>query len=213
MSEKMHIIFDFNGVIIADEKIHFLATQAALKKVLNQQISEELYLKYFMGRTNEAAFLHYFKDTDIVYSIDEICKIKSIIYMELVQKEDLSVPSTINFIKEFKHLFTYSVVSGARKSEILFHLQKLGIENLFSSILSSEDITESKPSPQGFLKAIALSKIPTEHTYIIEDSLSGVQAAKAANAFCIALTTTHTPEELFHADLVVSDLSINCFKR
>ncbi|WGL58547.1 HAD family phosphatase [Pigmentibacter sp. JX0631] len=209
--EKKHIIFDFNGVIVDDEKIHFLSSQLALKEIFNHDLSQELYFKFFIGRTNEKAFEDYFKMLDIDSSIAEIIKIKNKIYMQLVETENVAIPSTISFIRKYKNDFSYSVVSGASKNEIWFHLKKLGIENLFLNILSCEDITESKPSPQGFLKAINLSHIPANQTVIIEDSISGVRAAKAANTFCIALTTSHTKEELHQADIVVSELNISCF--
>nr|BFD30428.1 HAD family phosphatase [Pigmentibacter ruber] len=211
--EKKHVIFDFNGVVVDDEKIHFLSSKIALKESFNHDFSEELYLKFFIGRTNEKAFEDYFKMLNIDSSIEEIIKIKNKIYMQIIQTEDVAIPSTINFINEYKNNFIYSIVSGASKNEILFHIKKLGIESLFLNIISCEDITESKPSPQGFLKAINLSHIPVNQTVIIEDSISGVKAAKAANAFCIALTTSHTKEELYQADIIVPELNISCFTK
>lgn len=212
MNKKVHIIFDFNGVIIDDEKIHYKATQEVLKKSFNKYLSEDLYYKYFIGKTNEKAFFDYFVALNINADINEVCKLKSLIYMEFVQQENVTIQATVNFIKNYSSIYNFSIVSGANKNEILYHLKCLGIDNLFLNIIASEDITESKPSPEGYLKAISLSAIPVEQTIIVEDSLSGVKAAKAAKAYCIALTTTHTKEELVLADLVVNELSINSIK-
>ncbi len=212
MHKQVHIIFDFNGVIVDDEKIHFKATQEILKKNFNKYLSEELYYKYFIGKTNAKAFADYFAGMNINVDIDAACKLKSLFYMEFIQKENVAIQPTVNFIKNYSNNYSFSIVSGANRSEILHHLKCLGIEHLFINIIASEDIIESKPSPEGYLKAISLAKIPAEQTVIVEDSLSGVKAAKAANAYCIALTTTHTKEELVLADLVVNELSIKCIK-
>ncbi|NCY17578.1 MAG: hypothetical protein EBX39_12635 [Actinobacteria bacterium] len=125
--QKKHIIFDFNGVIVDDEKIHFLSSKLALKEVFNHDLSQESYFKFFIGRTNEKAFEDYFEMLNIDSSIDGIIKLKNKIYMKIVETENVAIPS------------------------------------------------------------------------------------KAANAFCIALTTSHTKEELYQADIVVSELNISCF--
>ncbi len=47
--------------------------------------------------------------------------------------------------------------------------------------------------------------MPNSQCIVIEDSLSGVEAGKAAGSKVIGITTTHTHEELAHTDLVIDD--------
>ncbi|HPT96945.1 MAG TPA: HAD family phosphatase, partial [Armatimonadota bacterium] len=48
--------------------------------------------------------------------------------------------------------------------------------------------------------------LPPERCVVVEDAVVGVQAAKAAGARCLALTTTHPREKLSEADRVVDSL-------
>ncbi len=64
-----------------------------------------------------------------------------------------------------------------------------------------------------FLKTAEAVQVPAEHCIVFEDSISGVQAGKAAGMKVVALTTTHSPEELHEADLVIKDYTEINFQR
>ena len=83
-----------------------------------------------------------------------------------------------------------------------------GFREMFDMILTSEDFSESKPSPYCYLKAMRLFGAGPEDCVVFEDSLAGLQAARASGAFVTALTTTN-PEEVVrnYADLVIRDFN------
>ncbi len=64
-----------------------------------------------------------------------------------------------------------------------------------------------------FLKTVEATGVPEENSIVFEDSISGVQAGKAAGMKVVALTTTHSPEELHEADLVIKDYTEINFER
>jgi beta-phosphoglucomutase-like phosphatase (HAD superfamily) len=64
-------------------------------------------------------------------------------------------------------------------------------------------VARSKPAPDIFIKASAQLQLPPHECLVIEDAASGVKAAKTAGMKCIAITTTHTADQLQHADLVI----------
>jgi sugar-phosphatase len=78
----------------------------------------------------------------------------------------------------------------------------------FPSVLISADaVKQGKPHPEGYLSAAAAMGLPPEDCIVIEDSPPGVDAGHAAGMRVIGVLSTHTPEELAHADLQVRRLS------
>lgn len=206
MTFKNHVIFDFNGVIINDEELHFKATKMVFKSVLDLDLTNREYYEFFVGKTNFSSFLSYLEFKNKKENTEQIIAKKNEIYMDLISKEIPLVQPTIDFIRENHEKYTFSIVTGAIRSEVEFILKKLNLSSVFEIVLCASDFVESKPSPEGYLKAIALSKIPVKNTVIIEDSISGITAAKKAKANCIGLTTTYKREEISHADLIVDEL-------
>ena len=120
------------------------------------------------------------------------------------------VPGVENYIKSLKSNGIRTVVvtsSNLLKMENVYRCHP-GFREMFDMILTSEDFFESKPSPYCYLKAMRLFGAGPEDCVVFEDSLAGLQAARASGAFVTALTTTN-PEEVVrnYADLVIRDFN------
>lgn len=120
------------------------------------------------------------------------------------------VPGVENYIKSLKSNGIRTVVvtsSNLLKMENVYRCHP-GFREMFDMILTSEDFSESKPSPYCYLKAMRLFGAGPEDCVVFEDSLAGLQAARASGAFVTALTTTN-PEEVVrnYADLVIRDFN------
>ncbi len=74
-------------------------------------------------------------------------------------------------------------------------------------VVTAEDVTVGKPDPQGYLAAARGLGVPPAACVVFEDAPAGVAAAKAAGMYCVAVATTHPPEDLTAADQVVPDLT------
>ncbi len=99
-----------------------------------------------------------------------------------------------------------ALASSAPMANISFIVQKLGVPGCFDTLVSGEDVTEGKPSPQGFLLAANRLEVEPENCVVIEDAIAGVTAAKRAGMKCLAVTNTHPGKSLMEADLVVDTL-------
>jgi sugar-phosphatase len=86
-------------------------------------------------------------------------------------------------------------------------LTRLGIRDLLDVVITADDVTEGKPSPEGFLAACARLDVAPDEAVAFEDAPAGVAAAKAAGMPTVAIATTQSPEALAAADLVVTDLT------
>ena len=84
--------------------------------------------------------------------------------------------------------------------------QSLGIVDYFDTIVAGRDVTEGKPSPQGFLMAAQKLGIEPENCVVIEDAIAGVTAAKRGGMHCLAVTNTNPKASLSKADLIVDTL-------
>jgi beta-phosphoglucomutase len=84
------------------------------------------------------------------------------------------------------------IVSGALRDEIVLGLEVLGVKDLVGEIVSAENTTRSKPDPEGYLLGIAalasrIGQKSARQAIVVEDSIAGVLAAKAANLTCVAV--------------------------
>jgi beta-phosphoglucomutase-like phosphatase (HAD superfamily) len=86
-------------------------------------------------------------------------------------------------------------------------IKNFGWETDFDFIVSSDDIKNSKPAPDTFLKAAELAGEDPSRCVVIEDSANGVKAAKRAGAHCIGYQNDLAPhQDLSEADMIVESL-------
>lgn len=98
-----------------------------------------------------------------------------------------------------------AVVSGSTKKQVEMILNFLGIENLFDVIVTAEDVTESKPSPAGYLLAAEKLGVDPMSCVVLEDATVGVKAAKDAGMKVIGVRNNGN-QDLSLADEVVENL-------
>ncbi len=73
-------------------------------------------------------------------------------------------------------------------------------------LVTADDVTNGKPDPQPYLVGAQRMDLPPSACVVIEDSAAGVTSAKAAGMRVIAVTTTHHPDALQAADLIINSL-------
>lgn len=77
-----------------------------------------------------------------------------------------------------------------------FTLDTLNLKKYFQVVKDGSGVKKATPAPEIYLQTAAELQAPQERCVVFEDSLSGIEAAKRANMQVVALTTTHTAEEL-----------------
>lgn len=101
-----------------------------------------------------------------------------------------------------------AIVSSAGHAWVLSHVRRLGVEHVWHSITCANgDAGRAKPAPDLYLEALEGLGLGSEEAIAFEDSLHGVQAAKAAGLFCVAVPNPVTASlALDEADLIVQSL-------
>ena len=100
----------------------------------------------------------------------------------------------------------WTTVTSADRALMVARLGTAGLP-VPAAAVTSEDVTEGKPSPQGYLAGAAALGVRPDRCVVVEDAPAGVRAGAAAGATVLGLATTHRPEELVGADVVVADLA------
>ena len=116
------------------------------------------------------------------------------------------VPGAVDFIEAAAlDGHQLAIVSGALRREIELVLELAGLGPHFADIVSAEDVSACKPDPQGYRQALEALAIPAQRCVVVEDSLPGLAAARAAGLRCAMLTTSHPEDALADADVVWPD--------
>jgi beta-phosphoglucomutase len=209
MSMPRAILFDFNGVIVNDEPQHCAALIATLA-AYGCTLDEEGYYRDYLGFDDRECFRFAFQRMGRTADEGEIrdaIEQKALRYAEAIRSSLELVPGSTEFIREAAgEGYRLAVVSGALRREIDLVLHASELRRYFEVIIAAEDVSQCKPDPQGYRAAQAALGLAAPQCMVIEDSLPGLEAARAAGIRCAMLTTSHPAEQLGEADLVWQDL-------
>lgn len=204
------ILFDMDGVIINSEPLHVAAFQAVLGQY-GLALSEDDYKHYFAGKTDESGFRDYLDFINLTVDLQVIMQEKAEEYVRLAVKKLAGYPGVADLIQQLSQKTQLALVTGSSKVEADTALAALDITDCFAVIVSADDVVNGKPEPEGYLQAVARLGVDPSQCVIIEDSPSGIRAAKAAGIQSIGVTNTHSAEELRGADVVVRSLDLSMF--
>jgi len=211
------IIFDFNGVILNDEPIHFKAMQEAVSN-LGIDLSEKDYWDKYLPFDDNECLGAICRDHEMILSEEQhslLIRNKIESYARRIRDSLPLFPGVSPLIEAAALRYPLAVASGARREEIETTLQATGLRRHFRVIVAAEDFTLGKPHPESFLLALkklneAMRDIPESavpgECLVIEDSVGGVAGARAAGMRCLAVSNSYPPEKLVAADKVVSSL-------
>jgi HAD superfamily hydrolase (TIGR01509 family) len=87
------------------------------------------------------------------------------------------------------------------------HIERLGLSHFFDQVVTLEDVDSAKPAPDLYLRATELLDVDPGDAIALEDSPNGVQSAKAAGLYCVAVPGPMTRSLSFEAaDAVLPSL-------
>lgn len=213
------IFFDFNGVIIDDERLQMSAYQEVLGGH-GIELSEEQYFaalgmddRTFVRVALERAGK---LNDDLVA---EVLKSKVIAHRKLIEDELPLFPGVITFIKSAAREFSLGLVSMADRAEVNYVFERAGLPQYFSVLVTADDVHVCKPAPDCYRAGLErLNELRAEQRKLrllpreclaIEDSPAGIESARAAGMRTLGITNT-VSEELLRAagaDVVSSSLA------
>jgi HAD superfamily hydrolase (TIGR01509 family) len=214
------IFFDFNGVIINDERIHLTAYREVLANEGVDLTDEDYFASLGM---DDAAFVRaaYARCNKSLNdeTMREVVQREHAKHRELIAN-DLPVASGIvSFIKATARHYDLGIVSMAERSEIDHVLELAGLKHQFGLIVSAEPGLNHKPAPDCYARALDLLNqtrrsrrdlpVLANECLVIEDAPPGIESARTAGMRTIGVTTTVTNRPLREAgaDIVTPNLA------
>ena len=203
------VIFDWDGTLADTRKAIVVSFQKALKEI-NLQVPTE-YIERRIGIGASETFREILQaanrrvDEKIV---KQLVGRKSKVQIELASEVAL-FEGAKELLEDLEGKAKVGLASMNNRSVIMHLLQINGIADCFDTILTVEAVSHSKPDPEIFLKTASQLKSRPHRSVVLEDSLFGVQAAKAANMGCIAVTTgvySRQELEVEKPDLIIKTL-------
>ena len=211
------VIFDFNGVLVDDEHLHF----AMFQEVLDEEgvhITVDDYHAKYLGLDDKGCFAAALLDggqtTDDV-RLDELIARKAIRYAQHAAQELTFFPEAAEALERLGSVLPIAINSGALRPEIEFALSLIDRRRFVREIVSAEEVERCKPDPQGYVMALEVlrrepgyANLAPDECVVFEDSLAGVISAKGAGMYAVGVSNTYAAGELLAsgADAVIDGL-------
>ncbi|WP_158973061.1 HAD family phosphatase [Paraglaciecola sp. L3A3] len=192
------LLFDHDGTLVNSERVHYELWQ----KVANfygVTIDEEFYSDVMAGvptKQNALDVVSHF-NLSVSPSVLEKQKLDSVINYLQQQAFPLMPYAKEAIIAAFNAGFTLGIVTAGSKTSVYKTLETYQLTPYISCIVAVEDVQNSKPAPDCYLKAAQhLGKTP-QQCVAIEDTQHGMQAAISAGIPCVAIPTPHSQNHDF----------------
>lgn len=200
-------IFDMDGVIVDSHPIHKKAWRRFLE-LQGKQVADTDLNFIMEGRKREEILLHFLGNIS-----DEEIRILGRKKEQLFREEAAHV-TTIKGVCEFLRQLSdtdvkVGVASSGSSGRVNYVLSALNLRHYFATVVTGDQVIAGKPDPTIFLLACRRLDVEPSETVVFEDSVSGVRAAKAAGAKCVALATNGVIPALLEAgaDEIIQDFS------
>ncbi|NER14652.1 beta-phosphoglucomutase [Leptobacterium flavescens] len=201
--KKRGFIFDMDGVIVDTAHFHFLAWKKTAEE-LGFQLTEARNEK-LKGVSRVDSLNKILKWAEASISSEEFDRLLQeknedyLAYVNTMTEKDI-LPGVYNFISELRQQ-NYPVALGSASKNAPTILKKVGLLDMFDTIVDGNSVSKAKPDPEVFLIAAQNLKIAPENCIVFEDSEAGVEAANTAGMLSVGLGKE---EILGHADHVFS---------
>ena len=210
------VIFDFDGIIVDTEPLHYKAFLSVLEP-LGMGFPWEEYVATYMGFDDRDAFREAYRargrDLD-GKSLKSLVAAKSRAFLDILRAGVEPYPGAVPMIESL-HVagVPLAISSGALLSDVAPILGGLGIDRCFPVVVTADDVRKSKPDPECYALAFrrlsrmrpARVTVP-ERSFAIEDTPAGIRSAKGAGLRVLAVTNSYGAGELAEADWVADSL-------
>jgi beta-phosphoglucomutase len=211
------VIFDFNGVLVDDEPVHF----ALFREILAEEgieLTERQYHEEYLGYDDrgcfEVALARAGRPIDRK-GIEALIARKAQRYAAQAETGLRIFPGAAESLAALAQRWPVAICSGALRAEIELALRRMDARDWVTAIIAAEDTTRCKPDPEGYLLALRALRARTgadldpADCLVVEDSLAGLASARAAGMRAVGVAHTYPAAELRQAgaEWVIDDLT------
>lgn len=203
------IIFDMDGLVLDTEATYVIAWQKATIK-MGYEFSEAFFLS-LSGLQYQEVEDRLLACCGVDFDLNQFSSLSGKLWREYVSQKGIAVKkgflNVLAVIKE--HDIPFCLATNSRKLNALECLGLANLDSVFPLIITRDDVKQGKPAPDVFLLAAELLKVSLTQSLVIEDSMTGIQAAVNAGAYSVLIPSVHPiePNAIDLADCFLNDLN------
>ena len=185
------VLFDFNGTLFYDSGKHKQAWQIFLGERLGIEITEQEVRQNCLGQSNYEILPRYFGQDLTPEALTRLAFEKEALYRTLCKRDDRTFHLVKGAQAYFEHLrdlgIPFTIATGSAIDNVQFYFDEFEIGRWFSldKIVLDDGTLPGKPDPAVYLRAAEKLGLSASACLVFEDSRSGVQAARNANAYAV----------------------------
>lgn len=205
------VIFDMDGVLVFTEKLGYITVREVCKKH-GMDLTIGDYNRFMAGKRTDDAARTYLekKKADISIApvmVEEFRRLKRDVLVNRMKDEIVMRDGTIEMLERLGPKYRIALATSSAKEFALCILKGFGIFDFFEVKLFAEDVKKGKPDPEIYQKTLQRLGLKPSDCVVVEDSVNGINAAKAAGIKCIGIKS---PE--FNRNIKIADVVIDGFK-
>ena len=202
------LVFDFNGTLSDDEPLLY-DVYAELFAEHGRPLSERAYLDELAGHTEEEIIRRWLGRVS-----DDLVRERIDRYVARAGDGRTIDADARAAVRHAAERLPIGVVSAATRDEIAAVLGAAGLDRLFATIVSAEDVGRGKPDPEPYALAAERLRLQPSEIVAFEDTEAGVASARAAGVGrVLAMKTTLEPHRLAAADELIDRIDVDVMRR
>lgn len=206
------VIFDFNGTLFWDSEKHLEAWREFSKRVRDYAFTDEEMRDYMFGRTNEDIIAYLIQKKPDKDLVEKLGKEKEAVYRQMCLDEPdtfhLAPYATefLNYLKQSNIPRTIATMSEIENVE--FYIKEFNLAQWFDidKIVYADGKIPGKPAPDIYKIAAQKLNLDPKDCIVIEDAVSGIEAARAAGIGKIIAIASMEPVELYKKIPAVAEI-------
>jgi beta-phosphoglucomutase-like phosphatase (HAD superfamily) len=206
-------IFDFDGVLVNSEPLHYQALRQALLPE-GIDLGEEEYARFYLAYDDREGARIALERHGVSYDasrVEGVARRKASAFEALLPGVPF-FPGAKELVRGLAAEVPLAIASGALNSEIEAILSAGGLRDAFAAVVGANDVSRGKPDPEPYLTALhrlapVAPGLAAEECLVFEDSMAGIAAARAAGMRVVAVTTSYPAARLTAAHQVVDSLA------
>ena len=210
------VIYDLDDLMVNSYEIHVRATNLLLKQhgVDASNIPKEVNRR-FVGMRISDILKTIISYINLNVDFESFYKERNRIFLDLVKKELKPMPGLNESLSYYRQReFKIALASSGTKKYIEMVLDRFKIKEYFDVIISGDHVKHGKPNPEIYRLTLNELSVKPSEAVVLEDAEVGIESAKGAGCYCIAVANPNTPtQDLSKADKIINSLNeINTVK-
>lgn len=202
MQKKYGLLLDFDGVVVDSEPLYEKAMMIQFNKY-GVEVKAEDWL-FFKGKDVKSVFEYINEKYHSNMDVEKVKKAYRIDLLNEFKKNMRYIPGFLDFYYAcIRDEFADLLVTSTGRDVMEWTFQNVPVDNIFSGMITSHEVENTKPHPEPYLNAAKKLGIPINKCVVIEDSVNGIRSGKASGAKVVGITTTFPRDVIKEADLII----------